>query len=175
MRYIFVFSLLLCTLASQAAAAGKVFNKDYSGISKIQALIETHEGIITVNLLFKDAPNTVANFIDLANKGFYNGLAFHRVIQRFAVQGGCPNGDGTGGPGYEIDDEANGLEHIAGAVSMANSGANTGGSQFFIVQWPQTHLNGRHTIFGLVENGLDVVYRIEPYDPIISVKIVETK
>ena len=175
MRYIFIFSLLLCTLAAQASAAGKVFNKDYSGISKIQAIIETHEGSITVDLLFKDAPNTVANFIDLANKGFYNGLPFHRVIQRFVVQGGCPNGDGSGDPGYKIDDEINGLEHTAGTVSMANSGANTGGSQFFIVQWTQPHLNGKHTIFGMVESGLDAVYRIEPYDPIISVKIVETK
>jgi len=175
MRYILVFSLLLCTFAAQASAAGKVFNKDYSGISKIQAIIKTHEGNITVNLLFKDAPNTVANFIDLANKGFYSGLPFHRVIQRFAVQGGCPKGDGTGDPGYRIDDEANKLEHVAGMVSMANSGPNTGGSQFFIVQWPQPHLNGKHTIFGMVESGLDVVYRIEPYDPIISVQIVETK
>jgi len=175
MRYLFTFSLLLCILASQASAAGKAFNKDYSGINKIQAMIETHEGTITVNLLFKDAPNTVANFIDLANKGFYNGLPFHRVIQRFVVQGGCPNGDGSGDPGYRIDDEANGLLHVAGAVSMANSGPNTGGSQFFIAQWAQPHLDGKHTIFGMVENGLDAVYRIEPYDPIISVKIVETK
>jgi peptidyl-prolyl cis-trans isomerase B (cyclophilin B) len=175
MRYIFIFSLFLCVLAAQASAAGKVFNKDYSGISKIQAIIETHEGTITVDLLFKNAPNTVANFIDLANKGFYNGLTFHRVIQRFVVQGGSSNGDGTGDLGYKIDDEANDLSHVAGAVSMANSGVNTGDSQFFIVQWEQPYLNGMHTIFGMVENGLDVVYRIEPYDPIISVQIVETK
>jgi peptidyl-prolyl cis-trans isomerase B (cyclophilin B) len=175
MRCYSIFLLFLCILASQAFAVGKVFNKDYGGIKKIQAIIETHEGTITVNLLFKEAPNTVANFIDLANKGFYNGLVFHRVIQHFAVQGGCPNGNGTGDPGYKIDDEANKLEHIIGAVSMANSGANTGGSQFFIVQWAQPQLNGKHTIFGMVENGLDVVYRIEPYDPIINVQIVETR
>jgi len=174
MRNLFVF-LLLSLFVGSAFADGKVFNKDYSGIKKIQAVIETHEGSITVDLLFKDAPNTVANFIDLANKGFYNGLPFHRVIQRFAVQGGDPNGNGTGGPGYKIDDETNNLKHTAGAVSMANSGANTGGSQFFIVQWEQPHLNGKHTIFGMVEKGLDVIYRIEPYDPIVNVQIVETK
>jgi peptidyl-prolyl cis-trans isomerase B (cyclophilin B) len=175
MRDFFIFSLLLCLLAQAAFADNKVFNKDYNGISSIKAIVETHEGPITINLLFKEAPNTVANFIDLANSGYYNGLTFHRVIQRFAVQGGDPNGNGTGGPGYSIDDEENELKHIAGAVSMANSGPNTGGSQFFIVQWEQVHLNGRHTIFGIVENGLDAVYRIEPYDPIISIKIVETK
>jgi len=173
MRKIFIF--LFLSLVGVAFAAGKVFDKNYEGIAKIQTVIETHEGQITVNLLFKEAPNTVANFIDLANQGFYNGLPFHRVIQRFVVQGGDPNGNGTGGPGYTIDDETNDLKHLAGTVSMANSGANTGGSQFFIVQWEQPHLDGKHTIFGTVESGLDAVYRIEPYDPIISVKIVETK
>jgi len=175
MRNFFVFMLLLSLFAGSAFAAGKVFDKNYDGIKKIQAVIETHEGTITVDLLFKDAPNTVANFIDLANKGFYNGLPFHRVIQRFVAQGGDPNGNGSGGPGYTIDDEANSLKHIPGAVSMANSGPNTGGSQFFIIQWAQPYLDGKHTVFGMVENGLDAVYRIEPYDPIISVKIVETK
>jgi len=175
MRYFFIFSLILCTLAPQAFAGGKVFDKSYEGIKKIEATIETHEGPITVNLAFKEAPNTVANFIDLANKGFYNGLPFHRVIQRFVIQGGDPNGNGSGGPGYTIDDESNKLKHVPGALSMANSGPNTGGSQFFIVQWEQPHLDGKHTIFGMVESGLDVIYRIEPYDPIISVRITETK
>ncbi|GHV13610.1 peptidyl-prolyl cis-trans isomerase [Fibrobacterales bacterium] len=167
--------LFLLVFSLSAFAAGKVFPQSYEGIKKIEAILETHEGKITINLLFKDAPNTVANFIDLANKGFYNGLPFHRVIQRFVAQGGDPNGNGTGGPGYTIDDEKNNLKHTAGTVSMANSGANTGGSQFFIVQWQQPHLDGNHTIFGQVESGLDVVYRIEQNDPIISIKIVETK
>jgi peptidyl-prolyl cis-trans isomerase B (cyclophilin B) len=175
MRLFSIFSLLLCAIVAQAFAAGKVFDKNYEGIKKIQAIIETHEGAVTVDLLFKDAPNTVANFIDLANRGFYNGLSFHRVVQRFVVQGGDPNGNGTGGPGYSIDDETNSLKHIPGALSMANSGPNTGGSQFFIVQWEQQHLDGKHTVFGMVESGLDVVYRIEPHDPIIKVKIVEIK
>jgi peptidyl-prolyl cis-trans isomerase B (cyclophilin B) len=175
MRSFSIFVLLLFLFSGAAFAAGKVFDKNYNGIKKIQAVIETHEGSITINLLFKDAPNTVANFIDLANKGFYNGLPFHRVIQRFVVQGGDPNGNGTGGPGYTIDDEANSLEHIPGAISMANSGPNTNGSQFFIIQWAQSQLDGKHTVFGMVENGLDVVYRIEPHDPIIKVQIVEMK
>jgi peptidyl-prolyl cis-trans isomerase B (cyclophilin B) len=162
---------LLAFFAGNAFATGKVFGKSYEGIQKIQATIETHEGPIVINLLFKEAPNTVANFIDLANQGFYNGLPFHRVIQRFVVQGGCPNGNGTGGPGYTIDDEKNELKHVPGTVSMANSGPNTGGSQFFIVQWEQPHLDGKHTIFGMVESGLDVVSRIEPYDPIIGIKM----
>ena len=175
MRNFFLFTVALSLFAGSAFAEGKVFDKNYDGIQKIQAIIETHEGQITANLLFKEAPNTVANFIDLANRGFYNGLPFHRVIQRFVAQGGDPNGNGTGGPGYTIDDEANGLKHVAGTLSMANSGPNTGGSQFFIVQWEQPHLDGKHTVFGMVEKGLDAVYRIEPYDPIISVQIVETK
>jgi len=175
MRKFLTFTFILSIVAGSAFAAGKVFDKNYDGIQKIQAIIETHEGQITVNLLFKDAPNTVANFIDLANKGFYNGLSFHRIIQRFVAQGGDPNGNGSGGPGYTIDDETNNLKHVAGSLSMANSGPNTGGSQFFIVHWPQQHLDGKHTVFGMVESGLDVVYRLEPYDPMISVKIVETK
>ncbi|MCL2102035.1 MAG: peptidylprolyl isomerase [Fibromonadales bacterium] len=175
MRSFFTFLLILFFFAAAASATGKVFNKNYEGIQKIQATIETHEGTIAVNLLFKEAPNTVANFIDLANKGFYNGLSFHRVIQRFVVQGGDPNGNGTGGPGYSIDDEKNDLKHVAGTLSMANSGPNTGGSQFFIVQWEQPHLDGKHTVFGMIESGLDVIYRIEPYDPIIKVQIEEIK
>jgi len=191
MRSFFIFSTLLSLFAVQAMAhaghnhaepaaetastAGKVFNKNYDGIEKIEAIIETHEGTIAIDLFFKDAPNTVASFIDLANKGFYNGLSFHRVIQRFVLQGGCPNRDGSGGPGYTIDDEQNELKHVAGTLSMANAGPNTGGSQFFIVQWPQPHLDGRHTVFGKVSKGLDVVYLVEPHDPIVSVKIIETK
>lgn len=141
----------------------------------VQAVIETHEGTITIDLLPKEAPKTVENFVTLANKGFYDGLTFHRVIQRFVIQGGDPNGNGTGGPGYTIEDEKNDLKHIPGALSMANAGPNTGGSQFFIVQWEQPHLDGKHTIFGKVSSGLDVIYRIEPYDPIISVRILEKK
>ena len=168
------FALALC-MAVAAHAAGKVFAKDYTGIQKITAVIVTHEGRITLDLDFKAAPNTVANFVDLAQKGFYKGTVFHRIIQRFMIQGGDPEGTGAGGPGYTIDDEKNDLKHEIGVISMANRGPNTGGSQFFIVQWPQPHLDGKHTIFGRVTDGLDVVYRIEPNDPILDITIVETR
>jgi peptidyl-prolyl cis-trans isomerase B (cyclophilin B) len=158
-----------------AFAQGKVFNKDYTGITAIEAIITTHEGVIVVDLDFKAAPNTVANFVDLAQKGFYDGLTFHRVINGFMIQGGDPEGNGQGGPGYTIDDEPNDLKHEKAVISMANRGPNTGGSQFFITQMPQPHLDGKHTVFGKVISGEDVVCRIEPFDPIINIKIVEKK
>jgi peptidyl-prolyl cis-trans isomerase B (cyclophilin B) len=117
----------------------------------------------------------VANFVELANSGFYNGLVFHRVIPGFMIQGGDPKGDGTGGPGYTIDDEVNNLKHETGVISMANRGPNTGGSQFFITHLPQPHLDGHHTVFGKVIEGHDVVCRIDPNDPILNIKIVEKK
>ena len=156
-------------------AEGKVFHKDYTGISAIEATISTHEGDIVLSLDFQAAPNTVANFVELANKGFYNGLTFHRVIPGFMIQGGDPDGNGTGGPGYTIDDESNTLKHGTGVISMANRGPNTNGSQFFITQLPQPHLDGKHTVFGKVLSGQDVVCRIEQGDPIINIKIVEKK
>ncbi len=137
----FIICSALC-LAANAFAEGKVFNKDYTGTTQILAEITTHEGKIVVDLNFKAAPNTVANFVELANSGFYNGLYFHRVIPGFMIQGGDPNGDGTGGPGYTIDDEVNDLKHETGVISMANRGPNTGGSQFFITHLPQPHLDG---------------------------------
>lgn len=156
-------------------AEGKVFNKAYSEIKEIQAIITTHEGEIVLSLDFKAAPNTVANFVELANKGFYNGLTFHRVIQGFMIQGGDPEGNGKGGPGYTIDDEISELKHETGVISMANYGPNTAGSQFFITQLPQHHLDGKHTVFGKVLSGQDVVCRIEQGDPIINIKILEKK
>ena len=171
--------LIICAsligLAANAFAQGKVFNKDYTGTTQILAEINTHEGKIVVDLNFKAAPNTVANFVELANSGFYNGLLFHRVIPGFMIQGGDPNGDGTGGPGYTIDDEPNDLKHETGVISMANRGPNTGGSQFFITHLPQPHLDGKHTVFGKVIEGHDVVCRIDPNDPILNIKIVEKK
>lgn len=167
--------LFLQAFISMAMAEGKVYNKDYKGVSEIQAIITTHEGEIVLNLDFKAAPNTVANFVELANSGFYNGLTFHRVIPGFMIQGGDPEGNGKGGPGYTIDDEINDLKHETGVISMANRGPNTNGSQFFITQLPQPHLDGKHTVFGRVISGQDVVCRIEPFDPIINVKIVEKK
>lgn len=172
-------SIGLCGLFTLTFAdgnsSGKVFNKDYTGIKEITATITTHEGVIVLDLDFKEAPNTVANFVELANSGFYNGLIFHRVINGFMIQGGDPTGKGTGGPGYTIDDEINKLVHDAGVISMANRGPNTNGSQFFITQTAQPHLNGKHTVFGRVLQGQDVVCRIEQNDPIINIKIEEKK
>ncbi len=172
-----ILSLFFFVVLIQAAESSKakVFNKDYSGIQKITAEIKTHEGLMELELYFKESPNTVANFIDLANKGFYNGLIFHRVIQGFMIQGGDPDGNGTGGPGYSIDDEYNDLKHEVGSLAMANSGANTGGSQFYITHMPQTHLDNRHTIFGKLTDGFDVLTRIEKGDVIQSIKITEVR
>lgn len=174
MRKVQLFFFLFLGL-SASAFAGKLFNKDYSKISSITAVILTHEGKIVLDLDFHAAPNTVANFVELAKKGFYNGLTFHRVIPGFMIQGGDPEGTGKGGPGYTIDDEKNDLKHEVGVLSMANRGPNTGGSQFFITHTPQPHLDGKHTVFGKLIEGMDVITLIEPHDPMISVEIIEKK
>lgn len=126
------------------------------------ARIETSKGTFRIELFEDKAPITTKNFIDLANKGFYNGVIFHRVIDGFMIQGGDPTGTGTGGPGYKIPDEFHpDLKHDgAGILSMANAGPNTGGSQFFITLGPTPHLNNRHAVFGKVIEGLDVVKAI---------------
>ena len=131
-----------------------------------KVIFETDEGKITFELFSNDAPNTVDNFIKLVNDGFYNGLAFHRVIPGFMAQGGCPNTregsngmPGTGGPGYSIKCEINPRKHLKGSLSMAHAGKDTGGSQFFIVYEPQPHLDGVHTVFGKTEN-MDVVLKL---------------
>lgn len=138
-----------------------------------KGIIEMDKGKIVIEFFDKDAPNTVANFEKLANSGFYNGLAFHRVIPGFVAQGGCPNGNGTGGPGYTIDCEINPNKHQRGALSMAHRGPNTGGSQFFIVFEPQPHLDGVHTVFGKVIEGMDVVDQINPGDKMNKVTVVD--
>jgi peptidyl-prolyl cis-trans isomerase B (cyclophilin B) len=154
----------------------RTFNRDYSKTKQIFAEISTSEGVMKFELFFKDAPNTVANFMHLADTGYYKTTTFHRVIQGFMTQGGDPNGDGTGGPGYMIADEiAAGLKHEAGTLSMANAGPNTAGSQFFVCHMPQPHLDGRHAIFGKLISGFDVLTRIEKGDPILDVKITEVK
>src|SRR5919206_3300820 len=123
-----------------------------------QAVMTTSEGDITIELFDGDAPKTVQNFKDLANKGFYDGLTFHRIIKDFMIQGGCPQGTGTGGPGYEFDDEINDHKLVRGSLAMANAGPNTNGSQFFIVTADETPwLDGRHTVFGRVTDGMDAV------------------
>lgn len=125
------------------------------------AKLSTSMGDIKVSLFYDQTPNTVANFVTLAKAGFYNGLIFHRVIPKFMIQGGDPNGNGTGGPGYTFKDEIVAtLKHDAGVISMANSGPGTNGSQFFITVDPAHHLDGRHTVFGKVISGMDVVQKI---------------
>ena len=136
------------------------------------AHFDTDRGPIRIELAADKAPLTDANFVNLAKRGFYDGLNFHRVIADFMVQGGCPEGSGRGGPGYRFEDEANnGLRHERGVLSMANAGPNTNGSQFFITHVPCGWLDGKHTVFGKVVEGLDVVDAVRQGDLIKSVKI----
>ncbi len=135
-----------------------------------RAIMETNKGTINLDLFEKDAPKTVENFVKLSKDGFYDGLSFHRVIPNFMVQGGCPLGTGTGGPGYKIKDEINDNKHESGSLSMAHAGPNTGGSQFFICHEAQPHLDGIHTVFGKTED-MDVVNKIAKGDEIVSIKI----
>lgn len=139
--------------------------------------IETEKGNMVVELFNEDAPQTVANFENLIQEGFYDGLAFHRVIPNFVIQGGCPKGTGTGGPGYTIKCETanNPNQHLRGSLSMAHAGKDTGGSQFFICHSPQPHLDGNHTVFGRVIEGIDVVDKISAGDKMLKLTIEETK
>jgi len=129
------------------------------------ATMHTDQGDITIDLFAADAPATVNNFVFLAKQGFYDGVGFHRVIAGFMAQGGDPTGSGMGGPGYRFQDEINKNKHEEGSLSMANAGPNTNGSQFFICYGPQPHLDARHTVFGKIRSGMDVVRAIPPRDP----------
>jgi peptidyl-prolyl cis-trans isomerase B (cyclophilin B) len=137
--------------------------------------IETDKGTISFDLFPEFAPVTVNNFVTLAKDGFYDGVTFHRVISNFMVQGGDPTGTGMGGPGYNFKDEFSGnpLTHETGSLSMANAGPGTNGSQFFITHSPQPHLNGKHTVFGKVTSGQDVVDRIAQGDIMLKVTVEE--
>jgi len=139
------------------------------------AVIKTTKGEIELQLFPEHAPKTVNNFIFLAGQSFYDGVIFHRVISNFMIQGGDPTGTGMGGPGYKFEDETRGnpLTHEAKVISMANAGPNTNGSQFFITHSPQPHLNGRHTVFGKVTRGAEVVDAIQQGDSINTVEIRE--
>ncbi len=139
------------------------------------ATIETDRGDIVLELYPEFAPITVNNFVFLANEGFYDGVTFHRVIPNFMIQGGDPTGTGRGGPGYRFQDELknNPLKHETGSLSMANAGPNTNGSQFFITHAPQPHLDGKHTVFGKVVSGQDVVDAIEQGDVMKKVTVSE--
>lgn len=141
-----------------------------------QISMETNKGTIEIELYPQYAPNTVNNFVFLTREGYYDGVAFHRVISNFVIQGGDPTGTGRGGPGYRFDDEFDGnpLKHETGVLSMANAGPGTNGSQFFITHSPQPHLDGRHTVFGKVTKGQDVVNAIRQGDKMIKVTVTES-
>jgi cyclophilin family peptidyl-prolyl cis-trans isomerase len=146
-----------------------------------QATLHTNHGPISVEFFDEDAPKTVENFRNLAGDGFYDGLTFHRVIPDFMIQGGCPEGTGTGGPGYTFEDEFNDNKVVRGALAMANAGPNTNGSQFFIVTTESAPwLDGKHTVFGRVESGMDAVDSIEkvetgardmPVEPVVMERV----
>lgn len=144
-----------------------------------KAEIITAKGTMKVNFYEKDAPNTVANFVKLAQKGYYDGLTFHRVIPDFVIQGGCPNGTGAGGPGYTINCELTGDNqyHDRGVLSMAHAGRNTGGSQFFIChsRTNTSHLDRNHTCFGKVYEGIEVIDAIRQGDKIEKINITESE
>ncbi len=143
----------------------------------LKAILETERGTMTIEFFEADAPLTVKNFTDLAKKGFYDGLLFHRVLPNFVVQGGCPNGTGAGGPGYSIPCELTGENqyHDKGVLSMAHAGPNTGGSQFFICHSRDqtSHLDRKHTCFGKVTEGLEVIDAIRQGDRIEKITIIE--
>jgi peptidyl-prolyl cis-trans isomerase B (cyclophilin B) len=142
-------------------------NKKYS------ATFNTSRGQIVCELFAKDAPKTVSNFVFLAGDKFYDGTVFHRVIPDFMIQGGDPTGTGRGGPGYQFEDESNPHKHQVGSLSMANAGPNTNGSQFFITHVVTNWLDGKHTVFGQVLSGQDVVDAVQQGDELVSVTISE--
>ena len=135
--------------------------------------METNKGTIEIELFASAAPITVNNFVFLAREGYYDGVSFHRVIADFVIQGGDPTGSGAGGPGYRFEDEFDGNphKHERGTLSMANAGPGTNGSQFFICHSPQPHLDGRHTVFGKVSDGLDIVDAIQQGDEMVTVTV----
>jgi cyclophilin family peptidyl-prolyl cis-trans isomerase/HEAT repeat protein len=148
-----------------------VATSSYSG----RVSVATEKGEIVIQLLGGEAPNTVRNFVKLVERGYYDGLTFHRVVPNFVIQDGCPRGDGWGGPGYSIRCEINRVPYSAGAVGMALSGKDTGGSQFFITHSPQPHLDGRYTVFGRVVQGMEVVEKTDRGDKIREIRLLDEK
>ncbi|MBT9152539.1 MAG: Peptidyl-prolyl cis-trans isomerase B [Firmicutes bacterium] len=142
--------------------------------NKQLVILETEKGNFTIELFAEAAPGTVANFTKLIDAKFYDGLTFHRCLPNFVIQGGCPDGSGRSGPGYQIKCETAGNphKHLRGALSMAHAGKDTGGSQFFIVRQPQPHLDGKHTVFGQVVDNVDLVDAIEQGDRMLCVRMV---
>lgn len=172
MRSMLSLLLVLATFGLAQEAPNKEYKPDFSGLDSIRARVHTGYGAMTFFLEAKKAPVTVANFVALADSKFYDKLKFHRVIPGFMAQGGDPKGDGTGGPGWTIRDEFDStLKHVPGALSMANAGPGTGGSQFFVVQVAQPHLDGKHSVFGMLRDGWDISCLIEAGDAIDSIRI----
>ena len=173
-RYILITTLFFICVFLAVPTSSKADNAA-SPATGITAVMTTSKGVIRIKLYDKDVPYTVANFVNLANRGYYNGLVFHRVIKDFMIQGGCPLGNGTGGPGYKFEDEfVPALIHDKpGVLSMANAGPNTNGSQFFITHVPTPWLNGKHTVFGCISGKEDmaIVNSIVKGDTLISVRI----
>ena len=173
--------LLLVVLLSAACSGATPRSKTYSTppsmiidtSKQYTATIETRRGNLVLELFASDVPVTVNNFIFLAREGFYNGSTFHRVIPGFMAQGGDPTGTGAGTPGYSFADEFTEHTHVAGALSMANSGPDTNGCQFFITYTPQHGLDGKHTVFGQLVGGMDVLENIKQGDSIIRITIEE--
>ena len=173
--------LVLITLLSASCAGAEPKPKTYSApppmiidtSKQYMATIETEKGDLVLELFASDVPVTVNNFVFLAREGFYDGTTFHRVIADFMAQGGDPTGTGRGGPGYQFADEFTEHTHVAGALSMANSGSNTNGCQFFITYTPQPHLDGKHSVFGQLIDGMDVLEEIKQGDTIIRITIEE--
>ena len=166
------FGLAAASYAAGCKGDGAAAPKQPAAEPLPQVTLHTNKGAIVVELAEDDAPNTVANFVSLAEKGFYNGVVFHRVLADFMIQGGDPTGTGRGGPGYVIADEFSPrLRHARGVLSMANAGPNTGGSQFFITHVACPHLDGKHAVFGRVIEGMDVVDSIRQGDRIEKVTV----
>lgn len=178
MKYILLASLIVLCCSGQAKEEKQV--PQLSAGTYMHIMVKDY-GEIVVKLHTSTVPKNTENIITLTNQGFYNGLTFHRVIKGFVIQGGCPNGDGTGGPGYEIEDEITPkLKHLKGTVAMANHGPNTNGSQFYICLAPLPRLDGGYTIFGQVVAGMDVVDQIgsvktgprdKPLTPVVMEKV----
>ena len=172
---------LLITLLATSCGNGTPNRKTYSAPppmtidtgKQYTATIETERGDLVLELFASDVPRTVNNFVFLAREGFYDGITFHRVIPDFMAQGGDPTGTGAGGPGYSFADEFSEHTHVTGALSMANAGPDTNGSQFFITYTPQHHLDGRHSVFGQLLEGMDVLKEIKQGDTITRITIKE--
>jgi len=168
----FTFLAFGLTLGLSLALAGSSMN---SKIEPVRVIIKTEKGDIHATVFADQTPLTAASFLNLAKRGYYNGVAFHRVIANFMIQGGDPTGTGSGGPGYRFEDECKPeLKHDKpGILSMANAGPGTNGSQFFITHLPTPHLNGKHTVFGEVTKGQEVVNAISRGDKIVAVEVLD--